>query len=250
MSNDFVRFDDVWERIVGAIRQSGPIPDEIGPVCLVRNLYGTVRISVSEAAEDDAAGRDALQRLAERLHGTLGAHGVPAEEAVLFVSPALLRELQSVARKVPDSNVYLADRLVTAADTESRNPECATALHYDGVKNGVREASKIRVREIREDYPWMDRVLSPLEGLAVPCGFDEIKERWRKAEVLDALNRAVKQDDVKLPPAHIDQGADGVRRDLEALGVFQKLRDGRVNIPDVFRVGYGLGRKGGVKPVL
>ena len=116
MSNDFVRFDDVWACIVDAIGQSGPIPDEIGPVCLVRNLYGTVRISAPEAVEDDAAGRDALQRLAERLHGTLGAHGVPAEEAVLFVSPALLRELRSVARKVPDSNVYLADRLVTAAD--------------------------------------------------------------------------------------------------------------------------------------
>jgi hypothetical protein len=54
---------------------------------------------------------------------------------------------------------------------------------------------------------------------------------------------------VKLPPRHIDQGPDGVRRDLEALRVFYRLLDGRVNIPDVFRVGYGLGRKGGVKPV-
>ncbi len=53
----------------------------------------------------------------------------------------------------------------------------------------------------------------------------------------------------KLPPRHIDQGPDGVRRDLEALRVFYRLFDGRVNIPDVFRVGYGLGRKGGVKPV-
>ena len=31
--------------------------------------------------------------------------------------------------------------------------------------------------------------------------------------------------------------------------VFLSLRDGRVNVPDVFRVGYGLGRRGGVKPV-
>ena len=33
-----------------------------------------------------------------------------------------------------------------------------------------------------------------------------------------------------------------------SLGVFHPLYDGRVNIPDVFRVGYGLGRRGGVKP--
>jgi len=34
-----------------------------------------------------------------------------------------------------------------------------------------------------------------------------------------------------------------------SLGVFQPLYDGRVNIPNVFRVGCGLGRHGGVKPV-
>ena len=54
---------------------------------------------------------------------------------------------------------------------------------------------------------------------------------------------------MKLPPRHVEQGPDGVRTDLEALGVFLRLRDGRVNIPDVFRVGYGLGRRGGVRPI-
>lgn len=47
----------------------------------------------------------------------------------------------------------------------------------------------------------------------------------------------------------MEQGPDGVREDLEALGVFQRMHDGRVNIPDIFRVSYGLRRKGGVKPV-
>ena len=144
---------------------------------------------------------------------------------------------------------FLAALRKAAYDTGSRNPECATALHYDGIKSGVQEASKIRVREIREDYPWMDQVLSPLEGLVVPCRFDEIAERWRDQGVLDQLTAAVEQEEVKLPPAHIDEGPDGVRWDLETLGVFLRLRDGRVNVPDVFRVGYGIGRRGGVKPV-
>ena len=34
-----------------------------------------------------------------------------------------------------------------------------------------------------------------------------------------------------------------------SLGVFQPLYDGRLNIPSVFRVGYGLGLRGGVKPM-
>lgn len=54
---------------------------------------------------------------------------------------------------------------------------------------------------------------------------------------------------MKLPPRHVEQGPDGVRTDLESLGVFMRLHDGRVNIPDVFRVGYGLGRRGGVRPI-
>ncbi len=67
--------------------------------------------------------------------------------------------------------------------------------------------------------------------------------------MLEELRRQMEQDVVKLPPRRLDLGAEGVRRELEALGVFQRLLDGRVNIPDVYRVGYGLGRRGGVKPV-
>ena len=41
------------------------------------------------------------------------------------------------------------------------------ALHYDSIKRGVQKASKIRVREIQEDYPWIHRVLTPLSGMVV-----------------------------------------------------------------------------------
>lgn len=144
---------------------------------------------------------------------------------------------------------FLAALRAAADDTASRYPECEYGLHYDGIKHGVRQASTIRVNEIREDYPWMDRVLRPLQGVVVPCEFGEIAERWRSLGVLDRLTAEVEQNAVKLPPSRIDDGPDGVRRDLEALGVFQRMSDGRVNVPDVFRVGYGLGRKGGVKPI-
>lgn len=140
---------------------------------------------------------------------------------------------------------FLAALKTAAEDTTDLYPAHNHALHYDSIKRGVQEASKIRVREIQEDYPWVHQMLSPLEGMVVPCTFDEIAQRWQ----LDPLAEAVKQDEVKLPPRHIEQGSDGIREDLEALGVFFRMRDGRVNIPDVFRVGYGLGRKGGVRPV-
>jgi hypothetical protein len=42
----------------------------------------------------------------------------------------------------------------------------------------------------------------------------------------------------------------GVFRYLEQLGLINFMRDGRVNMPDLYRVGFRLGRKGGVKPAL
>ena len=144
---------------------------------------------------------------------------------------------------------FLAALKTAAAETTDRHSEHQHALHYDSIKRGVQAASKIRVSELQEDYPWVHRVLSPLRGMVVPCEFGEIAQRWKSRGVLDRLAEETEQNEVKLPPRHIDRGAEGVREDLETLRVFMHMRDGRVNIPDVFRVGYGLGRRGGVKPV-
>lgn len=145
---------------------------------------------------------------------------------------------------------FLSALKEAAVDTVNKYPEHTNALHFDSIKRGVQTASTRRVRELREDYPWVDRVLEPLGGkVVVPCEFDEISERWQSGRILDSLSEDIEQNAVKLPPRHIDEGPDGVRQDLESLGVFQRLYDDRVNIPDVFRVGYGLGRRGGVRPV-
>ena len=144
---------------------------------------------------------------------------------------------------------FVAALRAAANDTADRHPEYDYALHYDSVKRGVQEASRIRVRELREDYPWVDRLLVPLEGVVVPCEFGEIEGIWGTNGALDHLSDQIGQNDVKLPPRDSGRGAVGVREDLESLGVFRRLRNGRVDVPDVFRVGYGLGRRGGVRPV-
>ena len=144
---------------------------------------------------------------------------------------------------------FLAALRAAAENTEAEHKDHRYALHYDSIKHGVREASRIRVGEIREDCPWVDRVLAPLSGMSVPLEFDEIADLWRYRRILEGLAEEEKEGGMKLPPKNLHRGADGVRIDLESLGIFQRLFDGRVNMPDVFRVGYGLGRKGGVKPV-
>ena len=83
----------------------------------------------------------------------------------------------------------------------------------------------------------------------MPCPFREVESHWTNRQTLARLREEVEHGDVKLPPRRLDEGAEGVRADLESLSIFQRVYDGRVNIPDVFRVGYGLGRRGGVRRV-
>ncbi|MFH1922829.1 MAG: hypothetical protein ABIP48_23445 [Planctomycetota bacterium] len=142
---------------------------------------------------------------------------------------------------------FLAAVRHTAAD----NPrsDYGYPLYYESIKRGVQEASRIRVREIQEDYPWVEVLMKPLAGLTVPCRFEEVARRWGEDKALIRLKDDIANAAVKLPPAHLEEGPEGVRRDLEALGVFERMTDDRVNLSDVYRVGYGLGRRGGVKAV-
>lgn len=102
---------------------------------------------------------------------------------------------------------------------------------------------------MQEDYPWVKTLIDSLSGLTVPCAFEEIHNRWSNSKALGRIQQAVMNEGVKLPPVHLESGSDGVRQDLEGLGVFERMHDGRVNVPDVYRVGYGMRRRGGVKAV-
>jgi hypothetical protein len=54
---------------------------------------------------------------------------------------------------------------------------------------------------------------------------------------------------VKLPPRRLEDGPRGLIDDLAELGIMYRLMDGRIQVPDVYRIAYGLGRRGGVKPL-
>ena len=102
-----------------------------------------------------------------------------------------------------------------------------------------------RVQEISEDYPWVRAFLACLEGLNVPCDFDVVLQRW--ADKFPAGPESASTDR-RLPAQHAERGWDGIREDLIRLGILESKKDGRMDMPDLYRVGFGLGRKGGVKP--
>jgi len=135
------------------------------------------------------------------------------------------------------------------AATDRPREDQKYALHYESIKHGVQAASQIRVNEIQEDYPWVGELFEPLSGISVPCKFKEIQQKWEENGVLKGLEKEISATDIRLPPEHIKSGPEGVLKDLNTLGLVELMSDGRVNLPDVYRVGYRMGRRGGVKPM-
>ena len=111
MNGNFVSFDKVRHHVDNLL-EAHEIPRRIAPVYLVRNLFGRVSITAPDTCETDDSFQGALQLLSRSLHEKLGAHGYPADDAVLFVERDLLRALEEGAREIRPG-VYWVDRLVT-----------------------------------------------------------------------------------------------------------------------------------------
>lgn len=136
--------------------------------------------------------------------------------------------------------------------TEQHEPDHPLALHFKGIQQGVAKASEIRVGEISEDYPWVRPLLEAARGLTVPCEVDDLTSNWPKRQQLsESLKQATGS---KLLPRRFV--TDPVRagktealiEDLVELAIIYRTSDDRINIPDIFRVGFGVKRMGGVRP--
>jgi len=136
---------------------------------------------------------------------------------------------------------------------EQTHDDNALAIGYREIQQGVQTASQIRVDEITgEDYPWVNLVMHPLRGqLSVPCTVADVSNIWNNEKTLSELKKNLKASgtSVKLPPQSLEEGVEGVLKDLGALGLVNRLKDQRIQMPDVYRIAFGLGRRGGVKPL-
>ncbi|WP_240802406.1 hypothetical protein [Streptomyces sp. A0642] len=124
------------------------------------------------------------------------------------------------------------------------------ALHYDGIRQGVQAASDIRVREVAEDLPWVQAAIKPLAGLQVPIEEDAILDRWRGSNLLEELSDLSSEsenvdDQIRTGPRSVDDTA-GLIEELILLGVMSRRGTGRIDLPDVYRIAFDIGRRGGV----
>ena len=113
--NQFVPFDSILDRTVRLVETPGAVPAGIPDLYLVRDLFGKVRLSISDSIARDEATRECLMRLAGELHQALGVHAYPPDDALLLVDEALLTPLEDSAREI-QPGVHWVDRLVTGSN--------------------------------------------------------------------------------------------------------------------------------------
>ena len=111
------------------------------------------------------------------------------------------------------------------------------------------------MRELLEDYRWIDAVFRPLRDMIVPTERTEIIKRWRDEKVIALINNEISKDTTGryLPPPGVGRENDDATthsalvETLDHLGIVATTADGRINMPDLFRLAAGVKRKGGVK---
>ena len=221
----------IWQRFINAPGVYGERFRKVCPEAHGQNgVWVVPRVMKSETEEQ----KKAFERLAGPWMGRDRRRGVPYTWSVGHLADG---------RGQTSPRSFLAAIKQAAEDSSERYPQHDYALHFESIKRGIQKASEIRVQEMAEDYPWVTQILSKLSGMNVPVDFEEVRKRWEEASVDP---QSVPSE--RLPAQHAERGWEGVREDLRRLGLLETKRDGRIDMPDLYRVGFGLGRKGGVRP--
>jgi hypothetical protein len=164
-----------------------------------------------------------------------------------------------VPNHLADAGGFAAPRsfLLAMKEGAAKTKSQETVLDKVGIESGARSASKVRVGELSEDYRWMDTVLKAMEGLTVPLTEEDLVARWEQRRTITALRDLAdteSRDRRFIPPGDVleagseSEGYTKLIEQLIRLKIFFSLSDGRINMPDLFRLQANVKRKGGMRP--
>ncbi len=143
--------------------------------------------------------------------------------------PARLKDADG--RIVPRSFLRIFGFAAGAAQHDKGKGEALlTPLH---LTSALIDTSKDRAIELREEYKFVGRL-------------ESLRDRTMLMNPKDVIKLLSKP-----PPPEEDDGfgdrGDAVFRELRRIGVLEIRDDGRVDVPDIYRHGYGIKRSGGAK---
>lgn len=138
--------------------------------------------------------------------------------------------------------------LATALEDTGRNhPGHDRPLHHDDLRRSVRCGA--RATELHQALPWVRPAMEPLAGQQVPIWEEDVFALWQRGSLADRLQESALEAGTgrartgPRSPASLPQ----LLEELIDAGVMSRRTSGQLDMPDVYRVVYGLGRRGGVK---
>ena len=125
-------------------------------------------------------------------------------------------------------------------------------ISAEGIRHGLREASKVRVDQLGIEYKWVKRALAPLAGVTVPCELQVIFDRWGETNTIEKiLEEASDAQRGFLPPFPLPSKrnkSEMLASAMQRIGLLSVREDSRIDIPDLFRVAAMMLKKGGTPP--
>jgi len=120
----------------------------------------------------------------------------------------------------------------------------------DGLRHGLRLASRMRVDQLHLEFKWIKGVLAPLAGLLLPKAEKDVLAVWRKAKTVSIVLEDAKHNGYLPPfPLHPPPSERDLVTAMQSIGVMSRRADDRLDMPDLFRVAAKLLKKGGTAPV-
>ena len=104
------------------------------------------------------------------------------------------------------------------------------------IQSALVRVSEDRVNELKEEYPWLEKLKTMLSGLTMLMSRDLFLEQ------ID-ISQWTEEQRKKLP----SQNAQGIFLLLQKLGIILVASDGRINMPEIYLHGFGMKRKGGLR---
>ncbi|MGJ5136684.1 hypothetical protein ACQR1V_01760 [Bradyrhizobium oligotrophicum] len=121
----------------------------------------------------------------------------------------------------------------------------------EGIRHGLRAASKTRVDQLHQEFPWIKGVLAPLDGLLLPAKETNVFRVWAAAKTTAVVIKDAEKNEYLPPFTPSKHGGDEklLYEAMRNIGVMARRKDGRLDMPDLFRVAANLLKKGGTTPI-
>lgn len=259
----FMRVDQFSDHELFRFPDSSKIRnDHVNLIWRPNELYGLLLFEVLR----DAQGGAALRALAEQV-GAVNALPSHDADCTTFIEEQT-RLIEAIAGEFMGSNkkrgrvyswvpLHLSDAANTCSPRSFLIAWKKAAEHYPlpaeraldhlGLLDGVRSASASRLSELYEDYPWIKVALEALRRQFVPIDREQLLELWTNQRVLLAITSASGGLPRNAPVGLVDgDELNALLTAMKNVAVMEERVNGKINVPDIFRVEAEILRKGGV----